>query len=501
MTKRIVTALAAVITAVVAGAANPAPREALAAADPMVRDPAAFDPRRPVEAELQTRVPDGFEIAAVGDLIISRPMTQLAGSVPGFKAVLDLFKRPQVVFGNMETAIFEPRTFKGAPFSWDGDWTNSALPAVATDLKRMGFSIASRANNHSLDWGLEGLHETSRWLDEAGIAHAGVGDTRGLARAPRYLETSSGRVALISLASTFRPTTEALPEQGATPARPGLSALHLTETIQVPAEAMKSLADADCVLHRAHCGPAPDRLVAFGKTFVRGKNFSYEYAMDPEDLADIYKSIRAARQNADFVVVAIHSHECSTGCDDNDVPRGAGNFLKELAHGAVDSGADIFVTTGNHNLGAVEIYRSPVRGNRPIFYGLGNFFWSDIQELLPHDLFQANREMLAQSWKEPGKATEYDLTAPLNAVSFAHAFTFQSVIARCRFNGNQLAQIELHPVEMGYGSKLTTSGIPRLVTDTALSAAILGQIDEQTARLGLPRLNMTRGKNSAIIRP
>ena len=122
---------------------------------------------------------------------------------------------------------------------------------------------------------------------------------------------------------------------------------------------MKSLADADCTLHRAHCGQVPDRLEAFGKTFVLAPTFSYEFAMDPEDLAEIYTSIRAARQNADFVVVAIHSHECSTGCDDNDAPRGAGNFLKELAHGAIDSGADIFVTTGNHNLGAVEIYKSP----------------------------------------------------------------------------------------------------------------------------------------------
>ena len=54
----------------------------------------------------------------------------------------------------------------------------------------MGFSIVSRANNHALDWGIEGLHETSRWLDEAGIVHAGAGETRGLARAPQYFEST-----------------------------------------------------------------------------------------------------------------------------------------------------------------------------------------------------------------------------------------------------------------------------------------------------------------------
>ena len=85
----------------------------------------------------------------------------------------------------------------------------------------------------------------------------------------------------------------------------------------------------------------------------------------------------------------------------------------------------MFVTTGNHNLGAIELYRSPQRGLRPIFYGLGNFFWSDVQDPMPHDLFQQNRAKLAAAWKDPAKATDYDLTAPLNAESFAHEFTFR----------------------------------------------------------------------------
>ena len=81
--------------------------------------------------------------------------------------------------------------------------------------------------------------------------------------------------------------------------------------------------------------------------------------MDPGDLAEIYAAIRSAQLNADFVIAAIHSHECSIGCDDDNAPRGAANFLKELARGAIDSGADMFVTTGNHNLGPIEIYDSP----------------------------------------------------------------------------------------------------------------------------------------------
>jgi poly-gamma-glutamate synthesis protein (capsule biosynthesis protein) len=344
------------------------------------------------------------------------------------------------------------------------------------------------------------MRETNRHLDQAGIVYAGVGEDRGLARAPQFLETPKARVALVSIASTFRPTTDALPRHGAAPGRPGLSALHVTRTIVLPAAAMQALAQIDCAVYRHHCHETPAALELFEVKYRLGKAFAYDYAMDPEDLADIEKNIRSARQNADLVIVSIHSHECSLGCDDPNQPRGAGNFLLKLAHQAIDSGADVFVTTGNHNLGAIELYRSPLRGMRPIFYGLGNFFWSDVQTPLPHDLYQDNRALLESAWMDPLKATDYDLTAPLNAASFAHDFTFRSVIAVSRFQGNQLAELRLYPIEDGYGERLPKSGIPRLVTDASISAAIFKQIDAATLKFGLPRLEWSVEENVAVVR-
>jgi poly-gamma-glutamate capsule biosynthesis protein CapA/YwtB (metallophosphatase superfamily) len=177
---------------------------------------------------------DGFTVGAVGDLIISRPLSQYSRRLPAFKATLEVLRGTDALYGNLETTIFDARNFTGAPYSWDGDWTNSSVPAVAKDLRAMGFGIVSRANNHALDWGLEGMRETSRLLDEAGVIHAGIGEDRGLARAPQFLETPKGRVALVSIASTYRPTSDALPREGAAPGRPGLSALHVTRTVIVP---------------------------------------------------------------------------------------------------------------------------------------------------------------------------------------------------------------------------------------------------------------------------
>jgi poly-gamma-glutamate synthesis protein (capsule biosynthesis protein) len=470
-------------------------------ADPIIRDAGRLDAKRPIAVEMQASVPDGFTAAAVGDLIISRPLSQQAESMPAFAEVLEILRGTDVTFGNLETTIFEPRTFTGSPYSWDGDWTNASLPAVAHDLKSMGFDIVGRANNHSLDWGLEGMRETSRWLDEAGIPHAGTGETHGMARAPAYFESPEGRIAVVSFASTFRPTSESMPPAPTAPGRPGLSALHVQETLLAPRAAIEAIAQVQCALHGVDCKDAPKQGSLFGTRYREAESHSHAHAMDPEDLREIYAAIRAAQLNADFVIAAIHAHECSTGCDDSGSPRVAANFLKELARGAIDAGADMFVTSGNHNLGPVEIYDSPARGRRPIFYGLGNFFWSDVQELLPHDLFARNRGLLEKTWMHPERVTEYDLTAPLNAGYFANAFTFQTVIAEVRFAGGELAQIVLHPVELGYGDRLTKSGTPRLVSDEARAREILDQIVDQTARFGLPRLGMRMSGGRGVVVP
>ena len=45
------------------------------------------------------------------------------------------------------------------------------------------------ANNHVLDWGYDGLSETLKTLDAAGIAHAGAGNDAEEAMQPAVLDT------------------------------------------------------------------------------------------------------------------------------------------------------------------------------------------------------------------------------------------------------------------------------------------------------------------------
>ena len=52
----------------------------------------------------------------------------------------------------------------------------------------------------------------------------------------------------------------------------------------------------------------------------------------------------------------------------------------------------------------------------------------------------------------------------LNAESFAGDLPFESVITESRFDHGQVAEIRLYPIDLGYGMKLTESGIPRVAS-------------------------------------
>src|SRR5947199_6394187 len=161
-----------------------------ALAQQAAQKPPARDPQR----ELATSIADGFTLAAVGDCIIARPVSQ----TPGFAPLGKLIRDADAGFGNFEgTALDLTRTPAAPQAEFGGVWIIGS-PAVAADLKSIGLDLMSRANNHATDWGLDGMRATSRALDEAGIVHAGVGEHRAAARGARYFDTDQGRVAPIS---------------------------------------------------------------------------------------------------------------------------------------------------------------------------------------------------------------------------------------------------------------------------------------------------------------
>jgi poly-gamma-glutamate capsule biosynthesis protein CapA/YwtB (metallophosphatase superfamily) len=119
---------------------------------------------------------------------------------------------------NLETAITSFET------PWPGKGIHYRMhPQNVGCLSAGDISACALANNHVLDWGYDGLSETLKTLDAAGIAHAGAGNDAEEAMQPAVLDTAgNGRLLLFSFGSR----TSGIPEDWkATSISPGVNLL------------------------------------------------------------------------------------------------------------------------------------------------------------------------------------------------------------------------------------------------------------------------------------
>ena len=75
-----------------------------------------------------------------------------------------------------------------------------ANPRVIETLRVAEVDFASLASNHAADFGMTGLLDTVRRLDEVGIAHAGAGADLAAARAPAFLPADNWRISVVAFA-------------------------------------------------------------------------------------------------------------------------------------------------------------------------------------------------------------------------------------------------------------------------------------------------------------
>src|SRR5205085_1380877 len=144
--------------------------------------------------DMAMKITEPFSLASVGDVIIVRPATRV--NDPGLQSALKVIRDSDAGFGNFESLIRDERTFAG-PLAGSMVGTKE----VAADLKAMGFTLMNRAGNHLMDAGTEGIVETTRLMDEAGLVYAGFGRNLDEARAPRFAETPKGRIGLVGMYS------------------------------------------------------------------------------------------------------------------------------------------------------------------------------------------------------------------------------------------------------------------------------------------------------------
>lgn len=403
------------------------------------------DPKSQIPAQRnEATVREGFTLVALGDLIMSNPVLNQVDA--GFRRVLDILAGGDVVLANQEVPIFDQKRLQLAP---GHGGLLIGHHSVAPDLKAMGIDLVSVANNHAVDWGLQGLTETIGTLESAGVPTAGGGANRTEARAPVYLDTPKGRIGVVATASTFNAPSLAADASLESPARPGISVVRTQRAAKVSPEEMAVLRGI-AARYRSSAGAAggdSSTLNLLGQTYVEQEGQGFTYRMNPVDHFEVLKGVRAARQRADLVVLSIHAHESLTGGDESPIP---GDFLPELFHDAIDTGADVVINHGSHAIRGIEIYKG-----RPIFYGVGTFVF---QALVP-----VTQDWLEATGLDPRLATPGDVREVMFRGSPAE--WNDSILPIVEYAaGGQAKQVTIFPLDLNPVAPNITKGIPRLAT-------------------------------------
>lgn len=226
-----------------------------------------------------------------------------------FKGVRDVLDKADIAIVNLE-----------CPFTERGDklaknFNFRARPEMIEILKRGGVKAVTCANNHAMDYGVDGMNDTRQTLDDAGIGHFGTGNNLDEARAPLIIERNGFKVGFLGY--YFQDT----------------------EDMIEPAE-IYALDDRAGV---AGCYTDVEKIKAM-----------------------VSEDITALASNVDVVIPFFH-----WGKEGKYIVR---DYQIDIAHLCINQGARAVLGAHPHRVHGVEVYKGA-----PIFYSLGNFVYGGVK--------------------------------------------------------------------------------------------------------------------------
>ena len=132
-------------------------------------------------------------MALTGESLISRSVSSFRE--PTFMRMVEMIRSADVSFTHAEMLF---HNYEDAPTHRPGGTYMRSDPQNISELKWMGFDMVSTACNHSYDYGENGVMTNIHYLNEHHMPFAGTGDSLAASRAPVYIETANGRVALLA---------------------------------------------------------------------------------------------------------------------------------------------------------------------------------------------------------------------------------------------------------------------------------------------------------------
>lgn len=262
-----------------------------------------------------------LNLVVVGETNIQeRPCPQDA-----LRNVADVLRDADVLIGHMEGMLSPPSQDPMRPDApYKVGWRHSD-PSSVEAFRDAGFAAVNCASNVAC--GVEAVLDTIKHLDEAGITHCGIGRNRDEAHAPAIFEKKGVKFGMLGYTSVYWPQ---FVEAG--DCTPGAATM------------------------KAHTCYQPGRRALE----MPGAQPVVETRTDSAALSRLREDILQARDKVDVLVASFH-----WGISNQDATV---DYQREIAHAAVDAGADMVLGHHPHVIQAMEI-----RNGKPIFYSLGNF--------------------------------------------------------------------------------------------------------------------------------
>jgi poly-gamma-glutamate capsule biosynthesis protein CapA/YwtB (metallophosphatase superfamily) len=360
-----------------------------------------------------------------------------------FTGVIDAVNKASIGLTTLEENLLDEKSIPQPEVAGSIRWPYGTK-RQAEDLKRMGITVVSLANNHATDYGLEGMEQTREILNHQGLRHAGSGDDLDRAQAPVSFGEAARRVSLIAITTSAVAESRATHSRGEILGRPGVNALRYSPDVTVDPSSFATLQRSPIATKSAVRG----QLIISGTIIKEGLKTSVEMIPNEQDLQDILEQVRLARAQSDCVIVMLHSHEPR---NQSDAPA---DFVRSFAHALIDAGASLVVGSGPHQLRGIELYQKGA-----IFYSLGNFaFDYAAVDARAADVYEAGMDLYQLAIGALGSMTSFQVPQSQEPI------WWQSVIAVTTFERGTLKSIRLQPIDLGIDLPIAQRGIPRIAS-------------------------------------
>lgn len=267
-------------------------------------------------------------------LIVTGDINLMAVTDPAipFAKIGSTLRRADAVLSNLECCFYDPPDGRHAQEAPDGLGSRSGLREgfyapthMIAALHDAGIKAVGNANN--CNYGDAAIESSLAILKSAGIPSSGAGLNKAAAFKPAVIDVDGLKVGLIQRTCVYWPNNHE-----ASKTRPGVAALKV---------------------HTAY-SPRVDEYAASRP----GTPPTVHTFVDPDYKAEFIKQVKALKKVCDVAVVSIHWGYKLEVLD----------YMTELAHAAIDNGADLVMGHGPHHCLPVEVYKGA-----PIYYGLSSF--------------------------------------------------------------------------------------------------------------------------------